>query len=169
MKICGFKFNPKDTGLACERIKWAVKDLDPEKQLVVTVETYSQKRSLNANSYMWSLCDEIACFLHDTKVNVYLDAIHEVGIWRDFHDQTEEDVKSLITAWGMIGTGWFAERLDYEPDGVHVCMRAYYGSSVYNTNQMSRLIDYIVDQAKNCDIETMTPKELSLLKEAWHG
>lgn len=169
MKICAFKFKSKDSNLACERLKWAVKDLDPDKLLDVTIETHKEKRSLNANSYMWLLCDEIAQILHDTKVNIYLDAIHEVGIWRDFHNQTEEDAKSLITAWGMIGTGWFAERLDYEPDGVHVCMRAYYGSSVYNTKQMARLIDYVVDKALACDIEPMTPKELSLLKEAWHG
>lgn len=46
-------------------------------------------------------------------------------------------------------------------------MRAYNGSSSYDTKQMSRLIDYVVQDAKSLDIETMTDRELSLLKEGW--
>jgi hypothetical protein len=32
---------------------------------------------------------------------------------------------------------------------------------------MAILIDYIVDEAKSLDIETMTPQELALLKQEW--
>lgn len=43
----------------------------------------------------------------------------------------------------------------------------YYGSSTYNTEQMSRLIDNIVQDCKAVGIETMTPAELAALKDAW--
>lgn len=47
-------------------------------------------------------------------------------------------------------------------------MTAYHGSSTYDTAQMSRLIDNIVQDCKALGIETMTPDKLSILKEEWH-
>lgn len=41
------------------------------------------------------------------------------------------------------------------------------GSSQYNTKDMAVLIDGIVSECKELDIETMTPGELSLLKQGW--
>ena len=46
-------------------------------------------------------------------------------------------------------------------------LRAYYGSSTYDTRQMSVLIDNLVQDCKALDIETMTPDKLALLKEGW--
>ena len=45
-------------------------------------------------------------------------------------------------------------------------MILYYGSSTYDTQQMSLLIDHIVQDAKALGIETMTPAELEALKIA---
>lgn len=53
------------------------------------------------------------------------------------------------------------------PDCVSVC--AYYGSSTYDTAQMSRLIDLVVQECRQQDIETLTERELSLLKEGWRA
>ena len=44
-------------------------------------------------------------------------------------------------------------------------IRVYYGSSTYDTKEMSVLIDYIVDQAKELDIPTETPDEIARMKE----
>ena len=44
---------------------------------------------------------------------------------------------------------------------------AYYGSSTYNTTEMSRLIDYVVDEAKELGIETLPPEQLNAMKESW--
>ena len=43
----------------------------------------------------------------------------------------------------------------------------YQGSSVYDTKQMSILIDGLVADAKELGIETMTPDELERIKTAW--
>ena len=48
----------------------------------------------------------------------------------------------------------------------------YSGSSEFDTAQMSRLIDNIVQDAKALGIETMPPKDLDALLEHWgekHG
>ena len=44
---------------------------------------------------------------------------------------------------------------------------AWYGSSVYDSKEMSKLVDNIVEECKTQNIETMTPAELEILKEAW--
>ena len=43
----------------------------------------------------------------------------------------------------------------------------YYGSSTYDTEQMSRLIDNVVQDCKALDIETETPERLAMMMEAW--
>ena len=43
----------------------------------------------------------------------------------------------------------------------------YYGSSTYDTKQMSRLIDNIVQDCQAVGIETLTPDKLALLLEEW--
>ncbi len=45
--------------------------------------------------------------------------------------------------------------------------RVFKGSSEYDTREMSILIDGIVYEAKNLGIETMTPDELTRIKEMW--
>lgn len=140
-----------------------------DKPHTVTIKPQTRKRSLDANSYMWVLCDKISKALHDgktTKEDVYRHAIREVGEWEDKPIPTE-DVEKHIKMWGMIGEGWFSEeRRDSKLPG-HKVVRDYYGSHIYDTVSMSRLIDYIVEQAKELGIETETPDEIARLKAAW--
>jgi hypothetical protein len=44
---------------------------------------------------------------------------------------------------------------------------AYYGTSTYDTAEMSRVIENTVQDAKTLNIETATPRELALLLEEW--
>lgn len=44
---------------------------------------------------------------------------------------------------------------------------AYYGSSVYDTREMSVLLDYVVNTAKDMELETATPDELERMKTGW--
>ena len=62
--------------------------------------------------------------------------------------------------------GWMVETF---PSKIKGCTNAilYYGSSTYDKAQMGQLIDLIVQECKQQGIETMTPRELAMLKEAW--
>ena len=70
-------------------------------------------------------------------------------------------------AWELLGTGWPTEQVGYDKDGDRLVIRAYYGSSRYNTRQMSRLIDSIVQDCKDLGIETLPPEKLAAMKEEW--
>ena len=45
----------------------------------------------------------------------------------------------------------------------------YYGSSVFDSKEMSRFIDNLIAEAKALGIETMPPDKLNALLEAWNG
>lgn len=142
-----------------------LKDVEVE----IKIKKHTKKRSLDANAYCWQLLDKLALKLGSTKEELYKAYIKRVGIFKDF-SLTEDEAGTFRTAWGMLGTvGWPTEQVDFAPDGERVVIRAYYGSSTYDTRRMSRLIDEIVQDCKEQGIETLTDRELSLLKEKWHA
>lgn len=49
---------------------------------------------------------------------------------------------------------------------VHI-MQCYKGSSLYNTKEMSLLIDGVVRECKELGIETETPDEIERMKQEW--
>ena len=148
-------------------------DLHNAERLTVTVKKHRQKRSTNANNFCWYLCNELAQKLSDnetryTKEDIYRRAIRDVGIYRDFHSLTLQEAKTLTVAWGSLGTGWVVEQVDYEQDGDTVKLRCYYGSSQYNTKQMSRLIDSLVQDAEAVGgIDTLSTTERQKMIDDW--
>lgn len=131
----------------------------------ISVKRHRKIRSLNANAYLWVLCDKIAQAIRSTKQDVYLLAIREVGVYHDVCIQ-DKDVQAFIDKWESNGVGWCVEQFDSTVDDCKR-LRAYYGSSTYNTKEMARLIDYVVTDAKELDIETETPDEIARMKQEW--
>lgn len=52
-------------------------------------------------------------------------------------------------------------------DGAYTILNCMYGSSVYDTQQMSRLIDQLVQDAQALGIETLPPYKLEGMIQAW--
>lgn len=123
-------------------------------------------RSLDANAYCFALIDKIATAINMSKEEVYRNAIREIGGVSDTVCVQNEAVDSLRSGWSRNGLGWQTETF---PSKIEGCTNVvlYYGSSSYDTRQMSRLIDHIVQDCKALGIETMTEREISLLKERW--
>lgn len=145
----------------------SIDDLDISKDIEVKISAKRKKRSLDANAYMWQLCNEIAREILSTKNEVYRHAIREAGVF-EMHLVPDEAVEGCIRRWEAVGLGYVAEIAykSYKNPG-STAMTLYYGSSTYDTKEMSYLIDYIVGEAKELGIETMTPNELAKLKAAW--
>lgn len=132
------------------------------KPVDVEVKEYKEKRSLTSNAYLWTLLDKIAGAIGSDKESIYLDFVRQYGLFKDF-TLTEDEAKTFSVAWGKLGTGWPTEQVDYAPDGEHVVIRAYYGSSTYNTKQMARLLDAVVEECKGLGIETRPKEEIESL------
>lgn len=145
-----------------------IDELQNCEKLSIKIDQYKEKRSLDANRYFWKILGDVAEAMRTNKNELYLKYVQECGPYKDFV-LTEQEAKTFRHAWSKLGTGWPTEQVDYDEDGNRLIIRAYYGSSVYNTKQMSRLIDLVVQDAKSLGIETMTPAELERLKDDWHG
>lgn len=144
-------------------LQWLVKH-DEKKTYTCEIKEFRKKRSKSANDYCWVLCEELAKALRMKKEDVYRDHIKAVGVFKDFHLPPDE-AKTLQAAWGQLGTGWITEQVD--DDGPLIVVRAYYGSSRYNTKQMARLLDNLIQDCDAVGIDTMTPKERALLLDDW--
>ena len=75
-------------------------------------------------------------------------------------------VDKLRENWQANGLGWITDTLESKIDGcTNVVL--YYGSSTYDTVQMSRLINLLVQECKAQGIDTKTPSELAALMEEY--
>ena len=133
----------------------------------LAIKEHREKRSLDANAYCWVLIDKLAQATGAGKTEIYRRAISEIGGVSDVVCVTQKAADRLENAWQNKGIGWFTQRADSRKIPGCVVVTLYYGSSTYDTAQMSRLIDYIVADCKELGIETLPPDKLSLLKEEW--
>lgn len=134
-----------------------------DKDLVICIKEYKKRRSVSQNSYLWVLLNELAIKLNSTKEEIYREFIKDYGICVPVPIKNDA-VESFIDKWSKNGIGWFCQDLgESKLDGFTKLM-AYYGSSTYNTKEMSRLIDAVVDACKDNGIETLTPDEIKLLQ-----
>ena len=140
----------------------ALRDVDIDFQM----KKWREKRSRNANDYLWMLCTKLGEKMKLPAEEIYRNHIKYANVC-DFVAVPEKAAEKLIEAWKKNGIGWFAEVVDKcKLDGCKkVCL--WYGSSTYDTEQMSRLIDAVVEDCRSLGIETMTPAELASLKEGW--
>ena len=129
------------------------------------VKEVKQKRSLDSNAYAWVLLGKLQDKLHIAKEDIYKSLIKEIGSY-EVIPVKDEAVERFRQAWSKNGLGWITETTKSKLEGFTNVI-AYYGSSSYNTSEMSRLIELIVQECKQQDIETMTPSELKSLMESW--
>lgn len=125
------------------------------------------RRSLDANAYCWVLIGKLAAKLRITPPEVYREAIRAIGGNYYVTPIKNEAVPHYKRIWEAHGLGWICEEMgDSKLDG-YTNVISYFGSSEYDTRQMSRLIDLIVTECKEQGIETAAPREIALLKEGW--
>lgn len=141
-------------------------ELRGAEKLSINICKHRKKRSLNANSYCWKLIGDLSEKLKIPKEEIYRKYIREMGVYRRV-EIDEKAVDTLIHVWGLNGIGWIAEKVDFAEMKGFVSVFLYYGSSSYNTKQMSRLIDAIVTDCKEQGIETKTPQEIARLIDLW--
>ncbi len=138
-----------------------------EKLYDLEIREHRKKRSLDANAYCWTLINKLAVALRLPPVEVYRQAIQNVGGNYEVIPIKEEAAEHFKQVWQTQGLGWPCVDMGKSKLDGYRNLRAYYGSSTYDTRQMSQLIDNLVQDCKALDIETMTPDKLALLVEEW--
>ena len=129
------------------------------------IKEHRKKRSLDANAYAWVLINKIADALRLPPTEVYRQAIQNVGGNYEVIPIKAEAAGHFKQIWEAKGLGWPCVDMGKSKIDGYRNLRAYYGSSTYDTRQMSQLIDNLVQDCKALDIETLTPDKLTLLME----
>lgn len=137
-------------------------------KLSVTAKKWRKKRSLDANAYFWVLAGKLAAKLGTTTTEVYRQYIREIGDNFEILPMRNDAVETFRRAWQLHGMGWICDSLGDSKLTGYTNLCCYYGSSTYDTAQMSHLIDLIVQDCKEQGIETMTPDEIEIMKARWN-
>ena len=156
------KVNTKHATTFCEEMKEG-------KVYEADLKEHRKKRSLDANAYCWVLLGKIANKVGLDKDDVYREMIRGVGDNYTIVPIRNDAVDKWIENWQARGTGWVCDILGESKIDGYTNVITYYGSSTYDTKQMSALINLVVQECKTLGIETATPAELSLLLEGWGG
>lgn len=136
------------------------KDIDLE------IKRVSKKRSLDANAYCWVLIDKIAERTGIKKTEVYRNAIREIGGVSTTVCVLDQAVEKLREGWQKNGIGWQTETIKSKVPGcTNVIL--YYGSSAYDSRQMSQLIDSLIQDAEALGIPTITEEQAQRMLGKW--
>ena len=133
-----------------------------DKELSCEIKQYRVKRSLDSNAYMWLLLGEMAGILNTTKDELYLIMLGRYGVYTHIvvKPSVVEKVKlewKTVKELGVVMVN----------GSIGMQLQCYFGSSTYDTKEMSKLVDGVVIEAKEMGIDTMTNKEISLLNSKW--
>lgn len=138
-----------------------------ERPYAAVLKEHRERRSLDANAYCWELIGKLAARLGIPPDDIYREAVRKVGDNTFIYPVREDAAARWKEVWQGHGLGWMCEDLGPSKLPGYVNIVNIYGSSVFDTAQMSRLIDYIIEECKEQGIETLPPEKVSLLKEGW--
>ena len=136
------------------------------KDKVFEVKEYHEKRSLNANSYYWVLVDQIAKKMNLPPENVHRQLMTDYGAW--LYDESGSPIWVIFPKNKPLPNDgyYFDTKAEVAVKGRksgEEIGRAYIvikGSHEYNSKEMYDLIQGAVQEAKQLDIETKTPREI---------
>ena len=118
------------------------------KTFSASVDVFRQKRSLDANAYMWVLLERISEAIHTDKDRVYIDMLKRYGQFTHICVKPEA-VEAFKREWRAV-----RELGEVTINGKKaVQLQCYFGSSTYDTKEMSRLIDGIITECEDLGID----------------
>lgn len=156
---------PKITILLDTNNKELVEELKNDGKLNIELKKYRKKRSLDSNAYAWVLLGELQNVLNIPKEEIYRDLIKNIGSYEVIPVKNEA-VERFRQAWSKNGLGWITETMKSKLEGFTNVV-AYYGSSTYDTKEMTRLTELLVEECKQFGIETKPQAEIDSLLKEW--
>ena len=142
-----------------------VEQLKNENRLNIELKKYRQKRSLDANAYAWLLISKLQEELKMKKEDIYRDLIKNIGSY-EIVPVKNEAVEKFRQAWSKNGLGWITDTMKSKLEG-YTNVVTYYGSSSYDTKEMTSLIDLLVQECQELGIETKPQSEIDSLLRSW--
>lgn len=128
---------------------------------------FFKKRSLDANNYAWMLIDKIAEVQKIKPVEVYKEAIKGIGGISVSGGMKTEAVPVFREIWCAHHLGRRVEIIEGSKKEGWSNIRIYYGSSDFDTAQMSRFINSLIQDAESIGIPTISDEEAERMLGRW--
>ena len=143
-----------------------IKDLDrisSNKMLTVQAKDFRNKRSLDSNAYAWVLMQKIAEETGLDKWEVYLNCLQRYS--RAFthvivKPQAIDKLKELYRVCIDLGEITVNGQTGHQ-------LQVYFGSSTFDTKEMSVFIDGICSECRDLNIPLIPDSEIERLKQEW--
>ena len=128
-----------------------------DKSWQIEITRYSEKRSKEANNYLWEICTKMANKVASDKDSIYLMMLKRYGVGGVLKvpDKCEKEVKQMCDHW--------EDHEKMEGEDVKY-IRFWVGSSKYNTQEMFILLRGLVDEATNAGVDCRTPDEIAQME-----
>lgn len=164
--------------------KWIISIVTPEdfteefddlkdKDVNVTIKKAGKKRSLDANAFAWVLINQIAEKLQTkeprsgwTPIEVYRAAVRGVAGACNVHMVHIEEADEIFKDWTDMGIGFQVEVMS-SPRAGWLEALFWKGSHLFTSEQMSVLINILIQEANQQGIPTMPDEEARKLIGEW--
>jgi hypothetical protein len=126
--------------------------LEAGKRYTVSISPYKSSRSLEQNRLMWKLIQEIAKHTGNDEMDIYISGLEKANAKCDFImalPETEDNLRRVYRAVKVMGTREYNDKLMY-------VFKCYVGSSKFNTEEMTFLIEHFLTLATEYGIEVDT-------------
>lgn len=157
---------PKESKYAAKAIIKELRNKDGE--YMATIELKKRKRSLDQNALMWALLTIYAEAQGGGRrgsvqpEDVYMQMLSRYGV-AEFVMAVPEAEKTLKNAFRVVKK---VDTRDYNGKEMAV-FKCYYGSSKYDTKQMTGLIDGIFDELALIGIDASTSRDVQAYYKDW--
>lgn len=132
------------------------------KSLSVEIKRLRRDRSLNANAALWQLLGEMAAKLRTSKDELYLEMLSRYGVFTHIVVKTNV-VDRVKGEWRTV-----RELGEVTVNGkTGVQLQCYFGSSTYDTEEFTRLLDGVIGEAKELGITLISDADRALMLAEW--
>lgn len=124
--------------------------------LDISFSRHRNRRSIDANAFLWACLGEIARAINSDTWSIYLYMLERYGKFTHILVKPEavEQVRQV----------WRETKIVGEKNGM-IQMLCFFGSSTYNTKEFSQLLDGVVSEMKEMHLETPPDEEMKRLLE----
>lgn len=133
-----------------------------ESRLSIEVVKYREKRSLDANGLLWHCIGKLAAAMRTDKWDVYLLMLKRYGKFT-YIGIREHAVEAMKRRWReceVVG--------EVTINGQKaVQLLCYYGSSTYDTQEFSVLLDGVISEMKEAGLEPPMPADVKAAMERY--
>ena len=134
-----------------------------DKKLRVVAKQYRQKRSLTSNGYAWHLMQEIAEKSGLTKDDVYIECLKKYSrafthmiVHPEIIPRLAEDYRVVVDLGEVLVNGKVGHQI-----------QLYFGSSKFDTKEMSVFLDGIISECRDLGIEVIPQSDIDKLNAEW--